>query len=526
MHGTISENQTKSIDPATGQVIDSTPIHSIEQFNKIYESARESQPAWAAISVSERSKRILKIRDYMMSHLDDIAMAISKDNGKTCMDAMATEVLPSTMAISYYCKNAGKFLKDRSIKPGNIMLMNKRSKMVQVPFGVVGIISPWNYPFAIPFSEIIMALLAGNTVIVKVAAETQHVAKTLERVISSAKLPKGVFSCINLPGKTAGDALLDSGVDKLFFTGSVGVGKYLMGQAAKTLTPVSLELGGNDAMLVCEDADYRMAAAGAIWGGFQNCGQTCGGVERVYVHEKIYDQFMSELKSGTEALRQAQGSSESVDLGVMTTERQVKLVDEHLKDALDKGAKIFAESKTADKNSGSQFVPARVLIDCDHSMLVMKDETFGPILAVMKVKNMDEAVDLANDSDLGLTASVWSSNHSNAESLGRRIMAGAITINDHVMSHGLAETPWGGFKSSGIGRTHGAEGFAEMTEPQVIVQDILPLRRRNMWWFPFDQTSYLGIRGVIESLYAPSLSRRISGTIALLKLFPKSFTRG
>ncbi|HSA15381.1 MAG TPA: aldehyde dehydrogenase family protein, partial [Spirochaetota bacterium] len=310
---------------------------------------------------------------------------------------------------------------------------------------------------------------------------------------------------------------------KLFFTGSVAVGKYLMKKASETLTPLSLELGGNDPMIVCEDADLERATNGAVWAGLQNAGQSCGGVERIYVHEKVYDRFMDMLAGKVESLRVGYDTDYNMDIGAMTTERQIRTVKAHIDDAMAKGATIYARSKSP-KNSQGQFIPCTVLADVDHTMDVMRDETFGPVLAVMKVKDIDEAIELANDSYLGLTGSVWSRNWSRAGRIARKIQAGAVTVNDHLMSHGLAETPWGGFKQSAIGRSHGDIGFAEMTQPQVIVNDILPFVKRDFWWHPHSRAVYEGVRGVVELLYGPGLVRRLRGGMNLMKVFFRTFT--
>jgi succinate-semialdehyde dehydrogenase/glutarate-semialdehyde dehydrogenase len=485
--------------------------------------ARAAQPAWAERSVSKRVAAILRVRDLIVDRADELASVISQDNGKTRTDAMVTEVVPAAMAASYYARKAKRFLKDRWLMPGNILLANKLSKIHRVPFGVIGIISPWNYPFSIPFSEVVMGLLAGNAVILKTASQTQMVGRALERLFLDAPLPPDVFAFVNLPGHIAGDAFLEAGIDKLFFTGSVPVGKQLMAKAAETLTPLVLELGGNDAMLVCPNADLERAAAGAVWAGWQNAGQSCGGVERIYIHEAVYQPFLDLLAAKVRALRVGPDTQNgTVDVGAMTTEEQVRTVRRHVDDALEKGAVIYAQS-SCPQNSPGNFLPAMLLTQVDHSMLVMREETFGPVVGVMKVKDMEEAVRLANDSNLGLTGSVWSRHRACAERLARKIRAGVVTINDHLMSHGLPETPWGGFKESGIGRTHGDIGFAEMTEPQCIVHDVLPGLRRNMWWHPQGPHVYRGVRGILDLLYAHNVRRRLDGLRALLAIAPRMF---
>lgn len=517
-----SAQQTEAVSPATGQVIGHSPLNTVDELEDIIAGARQAQSYWAGLDPRIRAGYLKSVRDYIVANADELAETISRDNGKTRIDALSTEVLPAAMAISYYMKMAPRFLKPKNVMPGNILLANKLARIHRVPFGVIGIISPWNYPFGIPFSEVVMGLLAGNAVILKTASETQMVGRRLEEAFVAAGLPHGVFSYVNLPGRVAGEAFLRGGVDKLFFTGSVPVGKKLMALAAESLTPVSLELGGNDAMLVCPDADLERASAGAVWAGLSNCGQSCGGVERVYVHRAVYGHFMELLKKRVEALRIGQDLNHDVELGAMTTERQMEVVRRHLDDALSKGAEVFAQALPPEGAAGN-FMPATVLSEVTHDMDVMCEETFGPILGIMKVANMEEAVALANDSQLGLTGSVWSKSHGEARRLARRIKAGAITINDHLMSHGLAETPWGGFKESGIGRTHGKLGFDEMTEPQAIVDDIMPGLRKNMWWHPHGPGVYAGLKGIIDFLYGKGLEARFLGAKNLLKLFPRSF---
>jgi len=511
-------------NPATGEILGYSPLTDLQELEQIISRAKVAQKSWSKLDVRERVRHMLRVRDYLVQHAEKISEVISKDNGKTWVDALTTEVLPAAMAVSYYAKRAKKFLKTRYICPGNILLLYKLSKIVRMPYGVVGVISPWNYPFSIPFSEVVTALLAGNAAVVKTASETQWVGRILEECFLAAELPQGIFNYVNIPGSFAGSAFLKNGIDKLFFTGSVAVGKQLMAEAGETLTPLVLELGGNDAMLVCEDADLFRATSGAVWAGFQNSGQSCGGVERVYVHENVYHSFLQLLKKKVEALRVGFAEDFKVDIGTMTTERQVSTVKSHLEDALAKGALIYARSAPPQGKESGTIVPAMVLTGVNHDMLIMQEETFGPLVGVMKVKDMDEAVALANDSQYGLTGSVWSRNRRRAETLARQIQAGVVTINDHLISHGLAETPWGGVKQSGIGRSHGAIGFDEMTQPQVIVHDILPFARQNIWWHPHTPKIFQGLLGATKFLYGKSIPQRVKGLYHLVKVIPRYFS--
>lgn len=517
-------DRTVCTNPATGEVIGYSFLNTTDEVREAVALARRAQPAWAALPVRSRVAFLKRLRDDITENADELAETIARNTGKTRTDAMASEILPAAMAADFYRRKAKTFLKDRWLFPSSLLLANKLARLVRVPYGVVGIISPWNYPFSIPFSEVVMALAAGNAVLLKVASQTQAVGRALERLMAAARLPPGVFTHLNLPGRQAGRAFLDAGVDKLFFTGSVAVGKRLMALASRTLTPLVLELGGNDPMLVCPDADLDRAAAGAVWAGLQNCGQSCGGVERIYVHRSIYGPFLDRLANRVKKLRVGYDIDYHMDLGAMTTVKQLEETRRQVAAAVDAGASIHARSPAPEGGKGN-FLPAMVLTGVDHTMDIMRLETFGPVLCVMPVKDMDEALRLANDCDLGLTASVWSRDWTRAGKLSRHIKAGVVTVNDHLMSHGLAQTPWGGFKRSGIGRTHGAAGMAEMTQLQCLVDDVMPGVKKNFWWHPHGPEVYGGLRGILDLLYAKSLGQRLWGVKKLWRVFPRSFQR-
>lgn len=516
-------NRTVCVNPATGDVVGYSQMNTPDEARAAVRRARAAQPGWAALPLAERVRYILRIRDYLVEHADAVSATVANDVGKTRVEALATEVLPSAMAIDYYAKNARHFLKPRKVRTGSLLFLNKRSRIFRMPFGVIGIISPWNYPLGIPMHEIVPALLAGNTVIFKTAPETQMVGRKIEEMIQAAALPDDVFTHLNIPGAIIGQILLepDNHVDKLFFTGSVPVGKILMGQAAESLVPVSLELGGNDPMLVCPDAHLERAVNGAMWAGLQNSGQSCGGVERIYVHRDVYQPFIALLKQKVELLRQGPNTDHNVDIGAMCTERQIKTIQRQVDDALAKGAAILAQVKIDPAHAN--FYPVTILVDVDHRMALMREETFGPVLGIMQVDSMDQAIELANDSSLGLTGSVWSNDTRAAVALGRRIHAGVITINDHLLTHGMAETPWGGVKESGIGRSHGELGFDEMTQPQVVTTELLPCAKRNLFWHPYDAQLYAGLKGALHLLHGHGFGARLRGFWQFATLLPRMF---
>lgn len=516
---------TRCLDPATGELVGVSTQNSPDDVRQAVARARYAQPEWAARSVRERARAILQARDYIAAHADELADIISKSSGKTRTDAMITEVVPSALAASYYARHAPELLRDRALRASSPLLTHKRSRVRRVPYGVVGVISPRNYPFAIPFSDVVIGLLCGNAVVLKTASQSQLAGRALERCFRKAGLPDGVFGYVNLPGPAAGSALLQARVDKLFFTGSAQVGKRLLVQAAETLTPVSLRLGGNDAMIVAADADVDRAVAGAVWAGMQNCGQSSGGVERIYVHRDVYQLFTNLLAERVRGLRVGYDecvSEYDVDLGAMLSAEQVETVRAQIRDALDKGAVIYGESTCPQRATGL-YLPATVLTEVDHTMRVMREETFGPVVAVMRVASVEEAIRLCNDSEMGLTGSVWSRDTGAAELIARQIRAGVVTINDHLVGHGLAEVPWGGTGASGGGRAHGELGFEEMTQPQCIVHDFLPGLKMDFWWHPHSFDVYEGMHGILDWLYAKQAARRISGLGRLVRLLPRAF---
>lgn len=519
-----SPGLTIDYNPATGEAIGQVPNTDMREVPDMVALARRAQKVWAERSFKQRAAAITKMRDYIVSHADELSTLISKSNGKTRVDALGTEVLPCTLACDWYSRHAEKVLRDKKLPIDSILFFNKRTVMQRKPVGVVGIISPWNYPLSIPFGEIVMGLMAGNAIILKTAAATPLVGDAINRIVSAADLPKGLFQQIVGSGGAVSTAMLENGIDKIFFTGSVDVGKQLMAQASKTLTPLSLELGGNDPMIVLEDADLERAANGAAWAGYQNAGQSCGGVERVYVQARVYDEFLRLLTEKTRALRHGVGQGFDVDMGCMTTQGQLNTVKRHVDDALAKGARIVAQSRPVGPQNGF-FHPATLMVDTTDDMLLIQDETFGPIIPVMKFNTDEEAIAAANNSNLALTSSVWTKDLARGKHIAAQLESGVTTINDHLYTHGLSEMPWGGWKYSGLGRTHGHEGLMEMTHAKAVNWDILPAKR-NLWWYPFNEDTYQGLLNAQKFVYPADAKERV---VSALKLSPfmvkKMFTR-
>jgi acyl-CoA reductase-like NAD-dependent aldehyde dehydrogenase len=495
--------ETISYNPATGEEVSRVPNTDLTEIPAIFARARAAQRAWAARSFAERKRSILKMRDYVVDHAEELAEIVSRENGKSRMDALTTEVIPCALAADWYGKHAEKSLAPRKLPMGSLLFFNKKNVLERVPLGVVGVISPWNYPLSIPFGEVVMGLMAGNAVLLKVAAATIGVGVAIEKIVAAGELPEGLFHHVVGSGGRISQAFFDNRVDKLFFTGSVPTGKTLMRAAAETLTPLSLELGGKDPMIVLADADLERAANGACWAGYQNAGQSCGGVERVYVHESVFEAFVDLMAKKTRAMRHGADTDHEVDMGAMTTEEQLETVKKQVADAVAHGARIVAQSRPT-VNTNGFFHPATLMVDVDHSMDLMREETFGPVVPVMKFRTIEEAIELANDSSMALTSSVWTRDLALGRQIARKLESGVTTINDHLYTHGQSETPWGGWKESGIGRTHSALGLEEMTQPKLVNWDLAPARR-NVWWFPFDRTSYQTMLAALRMNYPRSL---------------------
>lgn len=489
----------------------------------IFNFAKKAQLIWKDFSFSKRGEFIKKIEAYIANNADMIALEVSKATSKTRVDALTAEVIPSILSCKWYAKNAHKYLKPKKMGTSSLLFANKKSEIHHLPLGVVGVISPWNYPFTIPFGEVIMGLMAGNAILLKVASNVKSVGRLIEKVIEAGELPEGLFQLVEGGGAEVSQFFFENKIDKIFFTGSVAVGKELMSKASETLTPLSLELGGNDPMLVLKDADLERATSGACWGGFQNAGQTCGGIERVYVHEEIYEDFLNLLIEKTNSLRHGTDHESLLDLGGITTKKQFDTISNHVESALEKGAKIVAQSSHVGSQGGLCY-PATVLTHVDHTMTVMKEETFGPVIAVMPFKSIKEALSLANDSHLALTSSVWSGNHEKAYEVAKKIEAGVTCINDHLYTHALSETPWGGWKESGLGRTHGVQGLEEMTHVKLVNWDLLRAKR-NMFWYPVEKETYENLKSAIGFLHPKGFFHFLLSSYGLLSFtLKKMFT--
>ncbi len=472
--------------------------------------ARAAQPAWFDLGVHKRTTVLREFQFLLHQRKSEIATALTREAGKPYVEALTTEVLVVLDSARFYIENAELLLRDETLTHGNLAMKTKSGHIVREPYGVIGIISPWNYPLSTPATESLAALVAGNAVVLKPSEFTTLIALELASLLYSAGVPKDVFQVVVGDGST-GVALVDADIDKLVFTGSVATGKRIAHAAGERLLPVVLELGGKDPMLVLEDADVDVASSGAVWGAFMNAGQTCLSVERCYVHEGIYEPFVDACVRKTKQLRVGNGMDPQTDMGPMIHERQLQLVEQQVDDAKAQGATVRTGGKRL-PDIGPNFYAPTVMTEVSHGMRLMSEETFGPVLPIMSFKTDEQAVSLANDSDLGLAASVWTRDRRRGEALARRINAGTVQINDAVSCFGISEAPHGGVKASGIGRTHGRFGLDEMVRIKYVSSDRLP-RMKKVWWYGYGSEFAKQIEGLVDLQFARKLSQRLRGAI-------------
>ena len=512
-----SDDQTSKIisyNPATTKEVGSVKKNSAEEVEKAVEKSRRAFRSWQKTSFSERKQIIMRAREVILAEIDEIAKLISDEMGKPIAEAISAEITPVLDLMQYFARNAAKMLKPRKINIGLLGTMGRTSKVVYQPLGVVGIISPWNFPFSIPLGEVVMALMAGNTVVLKPSELTPLVGEKIGGIFEKADLPKDVLQIVTGDGKT-GAALVEAAPDKIMFTGSVATGRKIAASAAKSLTPVVLELGGKDPMIVFADADLEAASSGAVWGAFTNSGQACSSVERLYIEESIKDKITKMIVEKTKNLRQNYGGEASTDVGSMVSEDQLKIVEKHVADFEISGAEILTGGRRNENFDGVFFEPT-VIANADNSMTGMRDETFGPTLPIATFRTEDEAIELANDTEFGLTASVWTRDLKKGKRMAEKIRAGTVTVNEVLYTHGIGQTPWGGFKNSGYGRTHGLEGLMELVAPQHVHVNrftFLP----DVWWFGYSKNAVETFKQMAKYFASGSFFKTLKLTPQMLK---------
>lgn len=484
-NGQGREGVIASYAPGTGEKLGEVPIHGADEVGAAVERARAAQQAWGLLSIEERCERILALRDTIVDRAEETVELLSKECGKPRTEALTHEVMVTADLTGFFAKRAPRMLAPREIELH--LLKHRRSYVHYAPRGVIGIISPWNFPFVIPMGDAVTALIAGNAVVLKPSEVTPLIALKAKEIFDASGLPEDLFQVVTGDGST-GAALIDAQPDKVVFTGAVRTGRKVAAACGERLIPCTMELGGKAPAVVCADADLERAARAIVFGGFANSGQVCVSVERVYAHESVYDQLLDRVTQLTKELRQGDPLSHDTDVGAIIFPHQIDVAEELIEDAVGKGARLLTGGKR--REGEGQFFEPTILGGCTQDMDVMREEIFGPVVPIMKVRDEDEAVELSNDSHLGLMGYVFTKDRDRGRRLAERIRAGTVMVNDVLTAYGAPETPFGGVKESGYGRVHGEEGLKDMCEVRHVNYDRIALGSREPTWYPYGEKAY------------------------------------
>jgi acyl-CoA reductase-like NAD-dependent aldehyde dehydrogenase len=498
----------ESFNPATGELVGTVETITPSKVQGIVDDVAEVQPFWAALTLDDRARYMRRACDVLLAEIDQIAELLTNEQGKPRVESYTMEILPTIDSLKWIADNGPEILSDEKLSMP-LILKSKSAKFTYEPIGVVGVIAPWNYPWSIPFGEVAIALMAGNGVVLKPASLTPLIGERIRQTFEKAGLPEGLIRTVHGGGRI-GDALVKSTAGKIFFTGSVEVGRKVGVECAKRMKGSVLELGGKDPQIVCPDADLANAVSGAVWGGFANAGQTCSGIERVYVHKDVAEPFLEGVVRETERLTVGDPREWTTEIGPMVSSEQAEIVAELVDDAVENGATKLTGGPTEVNGTSARelrgsFIAPVVLTGVTHEMRIMKEEIFGPVLPVITVDSEEQAIELANDSQFGLGASVWTKDRAKGERMAHQIESGMVWVNDHSFSHGACQCAWGGVKDSGLGRSHSKFGFYECVNIKQLAWE--PGWTRDMWWQPYDRKLGDAIRSSAQLLYSRNGNR-------------------
>jgi acyl-CoA reductase-like NAD-dependent aldehyde dehydrogenase len=510
----ISVDTLPSINPATGEALgyfERTPTSALPQ---IFSRARTAQAIWARVLMRQRCAHLRDLRDCILSSRNALADAVVAESGKPRVEALFADIFVAVDTAAYFAKSAGRLLEPERVPHHSLAAKAKSGKVTYEPLGVIGIISSWNYPLAIPLSQIIPAVAAGNAVICKSSDFTPHCGALIEKLFADAGFPKDLVTVLQGGGEV-GQALIEADPDKVLFTGSVATGRRVAEACAKRLIPTVLELGGKDAMLVLGDANLDVAASAAVWGSYTNCGQVCLSVERLFVERSVSDEFAARCLAKTKKLRLGPGNDPTTDVGPMIRPQHVQRMVDLVEDAVSRGARVLCGGHPR-VDLGPNFFEPTVITNVGSTMKLFQEETFGPILAIQPVADAEEAIARANDSPFALSASVWTRDASRGQAIARRLRAGAVMVNDAVSYFAIAEAPHGGCSASGWGRTHGKAGLLEMVQTKYIDVDRLPGREKP-WWYRYGADLERAADAFLQFEYSGGLVARLRNARSALK---------
>ena len=515
MPTTTKTDLIECINPATGEKIFEIKVTSDLEIKETIQKARDAFPIWSTLSIEKRIQYLSKVYEFIISDRENIAKTITKNNGKPLAESYLTEIASTLQVMEYFIKNGAELLSEKKIPLGPLYPI-KKSCLSYEPYGVLAIVEPWNYPFYLPVSAITKALLTGNTFVFKPSSQVSLIGKLIEEILQRAELPDGVYNVIYGDGKIA-STLIEGNIDKVIFTGSQKVGKQILEACAKRFIPVSLELGGKDPAIVFKDCNLDYACGGVLWGAISNCGQACASIERVYVEKEIFNEFIEKITYLAGLLKVRDGMDEEVDVGPLACEEQLLKVEDHIKDAVSKGAKVHTGGKRL-LQAGFFFEPT-VISNVNHSMKVMSEETFGPVIPVMKFESEEEVIKLANDLRYGLAGSIWTSQTENAKKIARNLQCGTVWINDSLFLQAHPACPWIGYKESSYGESS-IHDFVKSKHIS-IDQGFIPfIRPKSYWWYPYKgkSKSYFNL---IEVLFKLNLKEKAASAFQTMIDFLK-----
>ena len=512
---TTTENLIEVINPATGEQIAEIKASSELDVKEKVQRARNAFSLWSSLSIEKRVKYLTKIYEIIISERENIATVITKNNGKPLTESYLTEIASTLQVMEYFIKEGSKLLSEKNIPLGSLY-PTKKSFISHEPYGVIAIVEPWNYPFYLPLVAITKTLLAGNTFVFKPSGAVSLIGKLIEEILLKAELPDGVANVVYGNGQIA-EVLINSNIDKVIFTGSVEVGKKIAMSCAHKLLPLSLELGGKDPAIVFKNTNIDYAVGGVLWGALANCGQACASIERVYVESEIYTEFIEKITNLTKELKIGDGLNNETDVGPLTTLEQLKKVEKHVSDAISKGAKLHIGGKRVLKEGF--FYEPTILSNVTHAMEIMTEETFGPIIPIMKFETLEEVIRLANDTRYGLSASIWTGELENIKKIAQSLNCGTVWVNDSLFLQAHPACPWQGYKESSLGGSS-IYDFVRLKHIS-IDQGFIPfIRPKSYWWYPYKgkSKSYFNL---IEVLFKLNLKEKTASAFQTMIDFLK-----